>query len=119
MRIHLTPGQDADIGAAPTLLELAPPMSAPFGDKGYDGDGFRAEIVDRGAKPVIPNKSNTVTLHSFSKRAYKGRNVIECCFCRLKDSGVSQLATTNLPETSWLPSTSPPSSPIGSIESKP
>jgi hypothetical protein len=32
---------------------------------------------------------------------------------------VSQLATTNLPEISWLPSTSPPSSPIGSIESEP
>ncbi|MGY4281356.1 transposase [Bradyrhizobium sp. LM2.7] len=26
-----------------------------------------------------------VILHSFSKRAYKGRNVIERCFCRLKD----------------------------------
>jgi transposase len=26
-----------------------------------------------------------VTLHSFNKRAYKGRNVIERCFCRLKD----------------------------------
>jgi transposase len=60
-------------------------MSALIGDKGYDGDGFRAEIVNRGAKPVIPNKSNRVTLHSFSKRAYKGRNVIERCFCRLKD----------------------------------
>ena len=34
-------------------------------------------------------------------------------------SGASQLATTNLPEISWLPSTSPPSSPIGSIESEP
>ena len=34
---------------------------------------------------LIPNKSNRVTLHSFSKRAYKGRNVIERCFCRLKD----------------------------------
>ena len=59
-------------------------MSALIGDKGYDGDGFRAEIVNRGAKPVIPNKSNRVTLHSFSKRAYKGRNVIERCFCRLE-----------------------------------
>ncbi|MGY3698870.1 hypothetical protein ACVIGA_009012 [Bradyrhizobium sp. USDA 3240] len=44
-----------------------------------------AEIVNRGAKPVIPNKSNRVTLHSFSKRVYKGRNVIERCFCRVKD----------------------------------
>src|SRR5204862_5592842 len=82
---HLTPGQDADIAAGPALLKLAPPMSSLIGDKGYDGDGFRAEIVNRGAKPVIPHKSNRVTLHSFSKRAYKGRNVIERCFCRLKD----------------------------------
>ncbi len=57
----------------------------PHCNKGYDGDGFRAEIVNRGAKPVIPNKSNRVPLHSFSKRAYKRRNVIERCFCRLKD----------------------------------
>jgi transposase len=84
-------------------------MSALIGDKGYDGDDFRAEIVNRGAKPVIPNKSNRVILHSFSKRLYKGRNVIERCFCRLKDSVASQPATTSSPETSWLQSTSLPS----------
>jgi transposase len=60
-------------------------MSSLIADKAYDSDCFRAEIVTRGAKPVIPNKSNRVALHSFSKRAYKGRNVIERCFCRLKD----------------------------------
>jgi len=60
-------------------------MSILIGDKSYDGDSFRAEIVNCGAKPVIPNKSNRVALHNFSKRAYKGRNVIERCFCRLKD----------------------------------
>ena len=60
-------------------------MCALIADKGYDGDDFRTAIVNRGAKPVIPNKSNRVTLHPFNKRAYKGRNVIERCFCRLKD----------------------------------
>jgi transposase len=60
-------------------------MDALIGDKGYDGDDFRADIKSRGAHPIIPNKSNRVTLHPFSKRAYKGRNVIERCFCRLKD----------------------------------
>ena len=60
-------------------------MSTLIADKAYDGDGFRAAIVNLGAKPVIPNKSNRVTLYSFSKRGYKGRNVIERCFCRLKD----------------------------------
>jgi transposase len=82
---HLTPGQDADIAAAPALLALAPPMSSLIADKGYDGDDFRADIVNRGANPVIPNKSNRIALHRFNKRAYKGRNVIERCFCRLKD----------------------------------
>ncbi|MDO9564212.1 MAG: IS5 family transposase [Bradyrhizobium sp.] len=83
--LHLTPGQDADIAAAPDVLALAPPMSALLADKGYDGDNLRSEIVRRGAKPVIPNKSNRVVIHRFNKRAYKGRNVIERCFCRLKD----------------------------------
>jgi transposase len=41
-----------------------------IGDKGYDGDDFRAEVVNHGAKPVIPNRSNRVNLYSFSKRAY-------------------------------------------------
>ena len=54
-------------------------------DKAYDGDDLRADIIERGARPVIPNKSNRVHLHRFDKRAYKGRNVIERCFCRLKD----------------------------------
>ena len=60
-------------------------MSALLADKGYDGDDLRDEIVRRGAKPVIPNKSNRVVIHHFNKHAYKGRNVIERCFCRLKD----------------------------------
>jgi transposase len=60
-------------------------MHALIADKGYDGDSFRAEIVSRGAKPVIPNKSNRIAIHRFNKRAYKGRNVIERSFCRLKD----------------------------------
>ena len=81
----LTPGQEADIAAAPKLLALAPPMGVLIADKGYDGDEFRADVADRGAKPVIPNRSNRVNLHRFAKRAYKGRNVIERCFCRLKD----------------------------------
>jgi transposase len=60
-------------------------MCALIADKGYDGDDFGADVVNRGAKPVIPNKSNRIALHRFNKRAYKGRNVIERCFCRLKD----------------------------------
>ena len=67
------------------MLAQAPAMKWLLADRGYDGDGFRAEVVKHGAKPVIPNKSNRVRLHRFDKCAYKGRNVIERTFCRLKD----------------------------------
>jgi transposase len=83
--LDLTAGQAADIAAAPDLLAQAPATRSLIADKGYDGDELRADIVKRGATPVIPNKSNRVVLHPFNKRLYKGRNVIERCFCRLKD----------------------------------
>lgn len=83
--MHLSPGQDADIVAAPSVLALAPRMDMLIADKGYDGDAFRAEIFKLGTKPVIPNKSNRVKLHRFNKQAYKGRNVIERTFRGLKD----------------------------------
>ena len=81
----MTPGQDADIAAAPDVLAKAPLMKSLLADKGYDGDALRAEISARGTRPVIPNKANRVVRHRFDRRAYKGRNVIERCFCRLKD----------------------------------
>jgi transposase len=114
--LHLTQGQDADIAAAPDVLALAPPMHALLADKAHDGDSFRAEIVSRGATPVISNKSNRIVIHRFSKRAYKGRNVIERCFCRLKDfrriaTPYDKLARNFLPLF-----ISPLSSDIGSIE---
>ncbi len=67
------------------MLALAPDMCALLADKGYDGDDLRKQIAGRGARPVIPNKSNRVRIHRFDKTAYRGRNVIERCFCRLKD----------------------------------
>jgi transposase len=59
--------------------------TALLADKGYDGDDLRADIAERGATPVIPNKSNRKTPHPFDPNAYKGRNVIERSFSRLKD----------------------------------
>ena len=50
----LSQGQAADIAVGPSVLALAPPMKALLADRGYDGDDFRAEIVERGAKPSFP-----------------------------------------------------------------
>jgi putative transposase len=56
-----------------------------LGDKAYDGDGFREELDEIGAKPVIPNRSNRKQPFSFNKRLYKLRWRIESAFNRLKD----------------------------------
>ena len=85
MAFHLTPGNAADISAAPDLLALAPAMTALLADKAYDGDRLRADIAAREATPVIPNKTNRKNIHPFDPVAYRDRNVIERMFCRLKD----------------------------------
>jgi transposase len=59
-----------DYGPYTTIYNVCPHRRQRYG-----GESFRAEIIDRGAKPVIPNESNRVTLHSFSKRAYRGSRI--------------------------------------------
>ena len=54
-------------------------------DKAYDTNPFRSSLKGRGIKPVIPGKSNRKKRIRYDKEAYKNRNVIERCFCRLKD----------------------------------
>ena len=55
------------------------------GHKGYDTDAFRKFLKENGIKPVIPGKSNRKKRIRYDKKGYNGRNVVERCFCRLKD----------------------------------
>jgi transposase len=45
----------------------------------------RAFLKKRGIKAVIPGKANRKKKIRHDKKAYRGRNVVERCFCRLKD----------------------------------
>jgi transposase len=81
---HLTPSQDADISAALALLALTPPMCSLIVDKGYDGDEFSRRHRQPRSKACHPKQVQQNSSPRFNKRAYKGRNVIEPCFCRLK-----------------------------------
>jgi len=54
-------------------------------DKAYDADHWRQFLRSRRIVPVIPNKKNRKKPHPFNKARYKGRNVIERMFGRLKD----------------------------------
>lgn len=81
----LTPGNTADCVMAEACVSLIPGVSKLLADKGYDTDAFRCYLKGQGIKPVIPGKSNRKKRIRYDKQAYKGRNVVERCFCRLKD----------------------------------
>lgn len=56
-----------------------------LGDKAYDSNSFRKSLTADDIKPVIPGRANRKKPIRHDKQAYKGRNVIERCYCRLKD----------------------------------
>ncbi len=57
-----------------------------MGDKGYDGDSLRQDLLIHGILPVIPPKSNRKDPPSCDYDAYRDRNRIERMFNRLKQS---------------------------------
>ena len=81
--IHLSPGQDADISHAETLLGDHKP-EAVLGDKGYDSDAFAATVTERGAAVVIPPRTNRVAPRESDNVVYKERNKVERCINGLK-----------------------------------
>ena len=46
---------------------------------------FASRCGKDGITPVIPGRANRKKRIRLDKQAYKGRNVIERCYCRLKD----------------------------------
>ena len=70
---------------AEECVSLIPGIKQLLADKGYDTDAIRAFLKGRGIKAVIPGKSNRKRKIHHDKEVYKNRNVVERCFCRLKD----------------------------------
>ena len=54
-------------------------------DKGYDSDAVRQDLLDRGAAPEIPTKTNRKVQHTVNKQLYALRARIECFFSKLKN----------------------------------
>lgn len=85
MAFYLTPGQTADIKGAVMLSACLPDARYLLADKAYDADHWRQHLKTRRIRPVIPSRSNRKKSRPFDKARYKGRNVIERMFGRLKD----------------------------------
>ena len=81
----LSPGNSADISAAPKLLSLLPPPKRLLADKGYDANSLRSRLAETATEAVIPSTRSRKTPIPYDKKAYRDRNRIERAFCRLKD----------------------------------
>ena len=78
-------GRTADITGAVGLADHLPEARYPPADKAYDADHRRTRLKQRRILPVIPNKADRRKPHAFNRKRYRGRNVIEPMFGRLKD----------------------------------
>src|SRR5271155_2752545 len=85
LSILLTGGEAHDCPIAEELIHQSKAAKKILGDKAYDSAPLRRQIKRRGAKPVIPNKSNRKQPFPFDRKSYKLRHRIENAFCRLKD----------------------------------
>ena len=83
--IILTPGNVADCTVGPECVSMIAGIEELIGDKAYDSNSFRKSLRQDGITPVIPGRANRKKHIRYDKEAYKGRNVIERCYCRLKD----------------------------------
>ena len=83
VKLHLTPGQQADVSHAAVLLEGYKPKAV-IADKGYDSDALVQRIEARGAEAVIPPRANRTQARAYDKQLYKHRNLVERFLNRIK-----------------------------------
>ena len=81
----ITPGNTHDLVGARGLIGMVRNPRRLLADRAYDARSLRDELAARRIKAVIPPNPTRKHPHRYDKTAYKGRNVIERMFCRLKD----------------------------------
>ena len=88
VEIHLSGGECHDgpegrvsIAAIGTGYEGIPLLM----DRAYESDETRGLAVEYGFEPVVPPKSNRKDPWEYDKEKYKGRNIVERLFRRLKE----------------------------------
>lgn len=67
------------------MLEALPDAAVLLGDKGYDSNGFRQALTERGITPCIPSSRSRKVPLPYDAVLYRQRNHIEHMFGRLKD----------------------------------
>ena len=77
--LELTPGQAADAPHAADLLAglTRGAVKVVIADEGYDSDATAARVRSLRARVVIPPRANRTRRRRYSRRLYRGRNVVE------------------------------------------
>ena len=81
----MTGGQVHDSQVVDQVLDTPKPPLAVVADMAYDSEKVRQHLMDEGALPVIPSRSNATKKAYCPKRIYRRRHKIENYFCRIKD----------------------------------
>ena len=86
----LSPGQAGDAPEGTKLLQTLENKEFEgthvIIDKAYEGDETRPLVFDLGMKPVVPPKSNRVSIWQYDKEMYTKPNQVARLFRRLKGS---------------------------------
>lgn len=87
MRTEITPGQTSDyLGFDLVMAENLPQPKILLADRGYDADGIRKSMNDRGVRPVIPMRRSREKRVGVDRSLYRLRNLVERCFNKLKNA---------------------------------
>ena len=86
--LTLTPGQAGDAPQAPALMAgcRRGVTKAVVADRGYDRDDIVAAVRRVRARVVIPPVARRTHQRRYSRRLYRGRNVVERFWSRVKQS---------------------------------
>ena len=85
--LSLSAGNRSDCDEAIPLLQQFGKINGSniLGDRAYGAKKIRLYLAERGARYTIPPTKNLLHPWKYNRQTYKRRNVIERCFCRLKD----------------------------------
>jgi transposase len=83
LRFILTGGQSHDITQGPPLVAGYTYEHA-IGDRAYDSDDFRQEILDTGGVPVIPPRARRKEPAQYDEYLYRERHLVECFINKIK-----------------------------------
>ena len=85
--LSMSAGNCSDCDEAIPLLQQFGKINGSniLGDRAYGAKKIRLYLTERGARYTIPPTKNLLHPWKYDRQTYKRRNVIERCFCRLKD----------------------------------